>query len=95
MDWIDWKRKSKESRGMIMGEGSVIGAVVKGAISGGAKAGGTLSTPFKAAKVGGNAISGIKKAVHKFDKAQKRKSRFKKASAPGTEIKVKNALGMK
>ena len=57
---------------------SIIGAAVKGVVNGGAKANGILSTPFKAVKAGGNAIKGITKNVHSFDKARQRKSRFKK-----------------
>ena len=61
-----------------MANGTVIGAVVKGVVSGGAKAGGTTSIPFKVAQSAGNAIQGIKKSIHTFDKAQNRPTRFRK-----------------
>lgn len=77
-----------------MADGGIVGAAVKGAITGGASGGGLLSTPFKAIRAGGNAIQGIKRNLTRFhDKQMVKKPVFKKK--PTYEDKVKKALGMK
>ena len=48
-------------------------AVVKGAANGG----GLIGAPFKAAQTAGNVINGVQKSLHRFDKAQVKKSRFR------------------
>lgn len=57
---------------------SIIGAGVQGALRGAASGGGMVSAPFKAVQVGGNAIKGIAKNVHSFNKRKNQKSHFKK-----------------
>ena len=57
---------------------SIIGAGLKGALRGAASGGGMVSTPFKAIQAGGNAIQGIKRNVHNFNKRKNQKSHFKK-----------------
>ena len=56
----------------------LVGAVVKGVVDGGAKAGGIIGSPFRAVKTVGNGIQGIAKNIYSFNKAKQRKSRFKK-----------------
>ena len=74
--------------------GTVAKAAVSGALKGASQGGGLLSAPFKAIKVGGNAIQGIARNLHSFDKKMSQKSRFKPISAPTYENKVKQTLGI-
>ena len=73
--------------------GTVAKAAVSGAIKGASQGGGLLNAPFKALKAGGNAIKGIARNLHKFDKKMSQKSRFK-PTTPTYENKVKQMLGI-
>lgn len=56
------------------GKGGIVGAAVKGALSGAAQGSGLISAPFRAAKIGGNLVQKtVKTLENRTDKVNKNK----------------------